>query len=114
MKCMNCNEELLAENVELCPYCSSKKLAPIIIQEVDIQKKKAEIKKLEKSKQFGKAAKEYENLGMQQKANSMRKLGIYEAKMLEKEARLVEAANIYEGLEMWKKAYNCLKASIPN
>ena len=94
MKCMDCNEELLAENAELCPYCSSKKLSPIVIKEIDIQKKKVEIKKLEKSKQFGRAAKEYENLGMQQKANAIKKLGIIEAKKLEKEARLIEAANI--------------------
>lgn len=111
MKCLDCDEELLAENAELCPYCNSKKLAPIVVKEVDIQKKKAEIKKLEKSKQYGKAAKEYENLGMQQKAINVRKLGIFEAKKLEKEARLIEAANIYESLEMWEKAYICLKAA---
>ena len=112
MKCMDCDEELLAENAELCPYCSSKKLAPIVIKEVDIQKKKAEIKKLEKSKRYGKAAKEYEKIGMDQKASNIKKLGIQEAKKLEKEDRLVEAAHIYEDLELWKKAYKCLKATI--
>lgn len=111
MKCLDCNEELLAENAELCPYCSSKKLAPIVIKEIDIQKKKAEIKELEKSKQYGKAAKEYKNLGMHEKARNMRKLGIYKAQNLEKEKRFVEAANIYEDLEMWEKAYKCLKAA---
>jgi DNA-directed RNA polymerase subunit RPC12/RpoP len=109
MKCADCNEEILAANVKICPYCSSKKLTPIVTKEVNISKKIAEITKLEKTGRYGKAAREYETLGMHRKASNCKRLGTIEAAKLEKAGRYNKAAKAYEDLEMWEKAYKVLK-----
>jgi len=110
MKCSDCKEEILAADVEICPYCKSRKLVPFVAKEVNISKQIKEIVKLEKSGRYGEAAKEYKTLGMQSKASNSRRLGIVEAAKFEKAGRYEKAASIYEDLEMWEKAYKCLKS----
>ena len=112
MKCADCNEEILADNVNLCPYCKSRKLTPIVSKEVNIPKQIAKIAKLEKAGRFGEAAKEYETLGLQKKANNCRRLAIVAASKLEKGGKYEKAAKAYEDLAMWEKAYNCLKSEV--
>ena len=114
IKCEDCNEELLATNVELCPYCGSKNLIKNVKKEVNISEKLAEISKLERSGKYGKAAKEYEKLGMQKEAKNCKRLGIVEANKLEKAGKYGKAARMYEDLEMWEKAYNSLKIKVRN
>ena len=114
IKCADCNEELLATNVELCPYCGSRNLKAIVRKEVNISEKLAEISKIEKAGKYGKAAKEYEKLGMKKQANNSRRLGIAEAVKLKKAGKYGKAASIYEDLEMWEKAYSSLKMKIKN
>lgn len=109
-KCADCNEELLADKIELCPYCKSRNLVPIVTKEVNMSAKMAKIAKLEKAKQYGKAAKEYELLGMQRKARNSKRLAISEASKFEKIGNYGKAAKTYEDLEMWEKAYKCLKS----
>ena len=110
MKCTECKEDILAANVNQCPYCNSKKVVPIVKKEVNIPKKLAQIVKLEKEGQYGEAVKEYEALGMNKKADNCRRLGVVEAAKLEKAGKFGKAAKTYEDLEMWEKAYKSLKA----
>ena len=112
MKCADCNEEILAANVNLCPYCKSRKLIPIVSKEVNIPKQIAKIAKLEKAGRYGEAAKEYGTLGLQRKANNCRRLAILEASKFEKAGKYEKAAKSYEDLEMWEKAYKCIKLEI--
>jgi RNA polymerase subunit RPABC4/transcription elongation factor Spt4 len=104
LKCADCKEEILAAKVELCPYCKSTNLIQNVIKTVDISKELARIAKLEKVKQYTKAAKEYENLEMHSKANKCKKLAIIQATKLEQAGHYEKAANTYEDLEMWEKA----------
>ena len=109
MKCADCNEELLASNVSLCPYCKSKNLVSIVTKEVHIPTKMANIVKLEKAERYAEAAREYELLGMQRKARNCKRQAIAKASKLEKVGNYEKAAKTYADLEMWEKAYNCLK-----
>jgi DNA-directed RNA polymerase subunit RPC12/RpoP len=110
MKCTECKEEILAANVNQCPYCNSKKVVPIVKKEVNIPKKLAQITKLEKAGRYGEAIKEYEELGMKKRADNCRKLGAVGATKLEKAGKYGKAVKVYEDLEMWEKAYKSLKA----
>lgn len=110
MKCTECKEEILAANVDQCPYCNSKKVIPIVEKKVNIPKKMALIIKLEKAGRYGEAAKQYKDLGMNKEADNCRRLGIVEAAKLEKAGKFGKAAKAYEELEMWEKAYKSLKA----
>jgi DNA-directed RNA polymerase subunit RPC12/RpoP len=38
MKCLNCGEEILADNAKVCPYCGSKNLETEAVQVIDILK----------------------------------------------------------------------------
>lgn len=38
MKCLNCGEEILAEDAKLCPYCFSKNLAAEAVEIIEILK----------------------------------------------------------------------------
>ena len=110
MKCADCNEEILAANPILCPYCKSRNLVPNVSKEVNTTKKIAKIAKLEKAGRYAEAAREYETLGMQRKASDCRRLAIAKANKLEKAGRYEKAAKAYEDLEMWEKAYKCIKS----
>jgi len=112
MKCADCNEELLAANISICPYCKSRNLVPIIIKEIHIPTKKAKIVKLEKAKRYAEAAREYDLLGMQRKAKNCKRQAIAQAIQLEKIGRYEKASKIYANLELWKKAYKCLKKTV--
>ena len=110
LKCANCNEEILAAKINICPYCRSRNLISIVKKEVNIPKKIEKIAKLEKSGRYCEAAKEYELLGMQRKARNCKRQAIAEASKLENTRRYAQAAKAYEDLKMWEKAYKCLKS----
>lgn len=110
MKCANCNEEILAAKINICPYCRSRNLISIVKKEVNIPKKIEKIAKLEKIGRYCEAAKEYELLGMQRKAKHCKRHAIAEASKLENARKYAKAATVYADLEMWEKAYTCLKS----
>ncbi|MCW3997587.1 MAG: hypothetical protein NWF10_03350 [Candidatus Bathyarchaeota archaeon] len=74
MKCADCKEEILSTNIELCPYCHSKKLVPSEEIKEHIPTKIEEAANLVKAGRYEEAAILYEELEMWKKACKCRKL----------------------------------------
>ncbi|HII85257.1 TPA: hypothetical protein HA273_01465 [Candidatus Bathyarchaeota archaeon] len=71
MKCAECKEEILQRDPDRCPYCGSSNL---LSEKEEALSTLAEIEELKKAAKYEDAAIKYEELGMLDKAEEIRKL----------------------------------------
>ena len=91
MKCIDCNYDILAKDVKMCPNCFSKNL----FSDEEI----AEIEKEQIQKELD-DKKEQIRKDLENKKDEL----IQEIERLELSGRYEEAALLYEKVGMWKKA----------
>ena len=74
MRCLDCNQDIIQSNPEMCPYCHSKNLISDEKYE-DLEKEKSlkEIAKLDKAGQYEEAAVIYDRLEMPAEAEACRR-----------------------------------------
>lgn len=76
MKCLDCNEEILATDAEMCPYCFSKNLASDeVVTELEKTKTLKDIENFERAGRYEDAALLCEQLAMWDKAGEIRRKG---------------------------------------
>jgi len=74
MKCLDCQEEILAEDAEMCPYCFSKNLASDeVVTEIERTKMLKEAKNFELAGRYEDAALIYERMEMWEEAGEVRR-----------------------------------------
>jgi uncharacterized Zn-finger protein len=74
MKCLDCQEEILAKDVQFCPYCFSKNIVPDeVVTESERDKMLKDAKNLELAGRYEDAALLYEQMEMWEKAGIVRR-----------------------------------------
>jgi ribosomal protein S27E len=105
-RCGNCREEILQKNPEKCPYCGSTNL--VSTEEV-IPEVLAEIEELKRAGKYEDTALKYEEIGMWNKAEEIRKSNVGKVRAITIECPHCGASQVFSSKSNNVKCKNCGK-----